>query len=320
MSFRVVLAGPHRDGALPVVRRRKQEHVQVVFRIDCESFANGRLEVRVPGVEVGTHRVAPSADLVPGVRRHVVDVARTRDGVAEELGAGLGTPRHNRRLRRMHVEVARPRVMDVLGQHLLEDLVQPLHVGVLNVARPAARLQQEERIGVERHQIEVLGVPRRKDLHGVGVRAILFHARVRLELLDVADRHGVDERALLRVGVALQGQRLLNRGIRVGRLLGRHRRVQVGAPCPRFAPVADRAVRIALPRFSKRAHRLRLREGIHHLEALVEECLGLFVARGDRPREGAEPGLEQLDRLHVPLLERGRGRCLRTSARCPGQA
>ena len=94
------------------------------------------------------------------------------------------------------------------------------------------------------------------------------------------------------------------RGVGVRRLLGRHRPVQIRAPRPRLAPVADRAVRVALPRLAKRPHRLRLGERVHHLEALVEERLRLLVGRGDRLGERAEPGLEDLNRLGVAVVQR----------------
>ena len=77
--------------------------------------------------------------------------------------------------------------------------------------------------------------------------------------------------------LSLQADRLLRGGVGERRLLGRHRAVQVRAPRPAFAPVADRAVGIALPRFAERAHRVEARERVHHLEALVEKRLRFLV-------------------------------------------
>jgi hypothetical protein len=82
--------------------------------------------------------------------------------------------------------------------------------------------------------------------------------------------------------------------------------------------VADGAFRIALPRLAERPHRLRLGEGVHHLETLIEERLRLPAGRRHRLAEFAETDLEQLDRLRVALVDRGRGRRLSGSSHLPG--
>ncbi len=133
--------------------------------------------------------------------------------------------------------------------------------------------------------------------HGVGVGLVLFLARLDVEILDVADAQRVDERALLRRRLVLQADRLLRGGVREGRLLGRHRAVQVRAPRPAFAPVADGAVGIALPRFAERAHRVEAGERVHHLEALVEKRLRFLVRGGDGAVERAEAGGVERDRV-----------------------
>ncbi len=151
-------------------------------------------EVRVPRLEVGAHRVAPAADLVPGVRRHVVDVAGAGNEAAEELGARLGLAGDHGRLGGVHVEVAGAGVLDVLGEHAFEHLVQPLHVRVVDVARAAARLEQEQRVGVERHRIEVVGILLGHLAHRLGVGLVLLAcASWRSKSFDVAHRHRLDE-------------------------------------------------------------------------------------------------------------------------------
>ena len=193
---------------------------------------------------------------------------------------------------------------NVSRQDAFEHLMQPLNIGIGMVARAAARLEQEERIGIQRGDIEIVRVLRRYFLHRLGIRAILFDPLRGVERLDISHRDRLDERPLLDRGTAGQGQRFARRGIRVWRLVGGHRRVQVRPPRPRLTPVADRAVSVALPCFAERPHRLRLGERVHHLEALVEERLGFHVARRHRPGKRTEAVLEDLDRLGVTLVDR----------------
>ena len=207
-------------------------------------------------------------------------------------------------------------MLDVLGQHALEGGVEPLHVGVGQIAAAAARFHQEQRVGVERAGVEVVGVLLRQLLHGVGVGAVLVAAFGRIEVLHVAHGQGVDERAFLRRGRGAHRHGLLRGGVSEGRLLGDHRAVQIRAPRPGFAPVADGAARVALPRLAERAHRIELGERIHHLEALVEERLGFVVGGGDLAGEGAEAHRIERNRVgyvfrkrqRIGLRARGRGR------------
>ena len=300
--MRVVLARLHRDRALPIHRRRVQQHVQVVRRINGEPFANRRFQIGMPRLEVRADGIAPPPHFVPRVRRHVVDMARARDRLAEKFGARGGTLGDDRRLGGVHVQMTRARMIDVLRKNALEDAVQALHARAGDVAGSTPRLEQEQRIGVQRLSIEIVGVGIGDAAHRLGVRLVLIHSLFRIEFLDVADRHRVDERALFRGRMLfLQRERLPDGGVRVRSLVGAHRSVQVGSPCPRLAPVADGAVRVPLPRFAKRANRFGLGEGIHHLEALVEEGLRLLIRRGYRVGESTEPVLENVDGLCVAL-------------------
>src|SRR5262249_39743561 len=83
--------------------------------------------------------------------------------------------------------------------------------------------------------------------------------------------------------------------------------IEIRPPSPRFAPVADGALRIALPRFAKRTDRFWLGEGIHHLKALVEIGLGLSVFGRDRVLEVAESGFVTLHRLRITLVAGSHG-------------
>src|SRR5688572_1547534 len=131
--------------------------------------------------------------------------------------------------------------------------------------------------------------------HRLGVGLVLFAPLLDIEIFYVAHAERVDEVALLRRRLVLQADRLLRGGIGKRRLLGRHRAVQVRAPRPALAPIADRALRVALPGLAERAHRVEARERIHHLEALVEERLRFLVRGRDRTVERAEPGGEKRD-------------------------
>ena len=175
-QLRVVLPGLHRDRALAVLRGGIEQHVQVVLRIDREAFADRRLQIGMPRFEVCAHRVAPPAHLVPGVRRHVVDVARARDRRGRGTAAQSSRlPRHHRRLRRVHVEVAGAGMMHVLRQDVLQHVVQMLHVRIVDVARAAPRLQQEQRIRVSVAMSRSAGYAAASLLHRLGVGAILLH-------------------------------------------------------------------------------------------------------------------------------------------------
>ena len=231
----------------------------------------------MPGVEVGAHAVGPPADLVPGMRRHVVDVAGPRNPVAEMLRAGGCEAGIDGRLGGVDIEMAGARMADVAVEHAREHPVQPLHVGIGEVTQPAARLEQEQRVRVERHRVQVVRVLLGQPAHGLGVRFVLLAARLRIEVLDVAVRHRLDVRSLLRARAVHPRRRLLDRGVGMRRLERPHRAVQVRTPRPRLAPVADGALRIAFPRLAERPGRFLLGEGVHQREALVEVRLRLGV-------------------------------------------
>ena len=93
--------------------------------------------------------------------------------------------------------------------------MQLVHAGLRVIARAAARLQQKQRVGVERGDVEVVRILAGDPLHRLRVGAILFDALLEVERLDVAHGHRVDERPLLRGRLVTQRQRLARRGVRV---------------------------------------------------------------------------------------------------------
>ena len=246
--------------------------------IDREPLADRGFLVGMPRLEVGANRIAPPPYLVPRVRRHVVDVARAGNRLAEKLRAPRRELGNDRRLGGMHVQVTGAGMVDVFRENPLEHAMQALNARALDVARAPARLEQEQRIGMQRGCVEIVGIRIRDAAHGFGVRLVLLDTLLGIELLHVPHGDRVDECPLFRCRLrVLERLRLLHRGVGVRRLFGVHRGVQVRPPCPRLSPVADGAVRVALPRLAERSDRLGLRKRVHHLEALVEERLRILI-------------------------------------------
>ena len=229
------------------------------------------------------------------------------------LAPGMAVPRYSahaaalpgidRRLGGVDVEVAGAGVLDVAREDAFQHAVQPLDVGVVQVARAPARLEQEQRVAVQGGGVEVVGVALGQRLHRLRIGLVLVAPLRHVEALDVAHRQRVDVVALAGGAVARrrEGHRLLERGIRVGRLRRPHRSVEVRAPGPGLAPVADGAVGVVGPRLAERADRVDLGEGVHQLHALVEELLRLLVVRGDGEGVGSEHAGLVGNRLPVRL-------------------
>ena len=276
----------------------------------------------MPGVETCPHSVTPSADLRPDVRRHVVDVAGAGNRAAEEFGARGGAPRLARRFGDVDVQMARAGMTDVGLQRPLQHADDPLDIRARDVPRACARLEEKQRLGVERCHVEVVRKRIDDRLHGVGVGAVLIRASGRIEALDVTNRHRPNQRTLDRRAVrGGERCRLLNRGVGERGLLGGHGPIQIRPPCPGFTPVADRALRI--PDLASRKDRTAsgLAKAYSQLEPLVEVRLRFAVLGRNRPRERSYRGLVETDfpvergwRCAVLLMLIGR-RGLRLAAR-----
>ena len=228
---------------------------------------------------------------------------------------GRGLARVHGRLGGVHVEMAGAGVLDVLRQHALEHAVQALDVGRVDVAGAAARLEQEQRVAVERDRVEVVrAAPRTPSSSRRRRRAPDPSAFFGFELLDVARSACASMNACSHGSLAL--------ALSAERLLARRRRRTASAPASigpfryepqaqRFAPVADRAAGVALPGGAERAHGVELGERIHHLHALVEERLGFRIGGGDLLGEGAEAHGVDRNRFGDVLRQLGRGRTSR---------
>src|SRR5271170_4684753 len=97
-------------------------------RINGEAFADRRLLVRVPRLNIGTRRISPSAQLIPGMRGHVVEMACSWDLIAQRIGAGLSAARLGSGFGEMDVKVARTHVAGIHGDDPFELFCDALHV------------------------------------------------------------------------------------------------------------------------------------------------------------------------------------------------
>ena len=234
--------------------------------------------------------------LRPCVRRHVVEVAGARYRIAEVLRArhrplGLG-----RQLRRVDVEMTGARVANVTLQRALEH-AQQTH----SLSDPRDRAFRDEAAAGTTLPHTAWRRPDRRDRprqRGSMARAYARSCSTRLAGSKCSTyRTPIASMNAFSFGLACRSAsatRLLNGGIRTRRLVRGHSPVDVRPPGPGFAPVADRALRVALLRFAKRSAGLHLGKGVHQLEALIEVGLRLRVRRGDGPRElpqadGVEP-------------------------------
>ena len=168
-------------------------------------------------------------------------------------------------------------MLRILSERGFEHTMQALDVGRVDIPPAAARLEDEQRVSVKSNCIEVAGILRGNLGHCVGVGLVLLAALGRVEIFHVADAQRLDEGALGGRRLVFQADGLLHGRVGERRLIRGHRAIQVRTPRPAFAPVTNCALGIALGGFAERAHRVETREGVHHLEALVEKRLGFFI-------------------------------------------
>ena len=145
---RETLPGAKRERSLTIHRRREHEHLQVVRGVGHDALALGRLLIRLPCLQAGLHRVAPAADLAPGVRRHVIEMTGSGHRTPEIGGAPFRARRLRRQLCRVDVEMACARMTDVEGERAFEDAQHLEDVRVADVERARTRQQQERRFRV----------------------------------------------------------------------------------------------------------------------------------------------------------------------------
>ena len=141
---------------------------------------------------------------------------------------------------------------DVLGQNALEHCVEALDEGIARVVKRPLRVQEHQRLRIQRPHVEIVRI-RTIDLrHRLTVGAVQHRPGVRIVLLRVPNGHGLDEGLLDRVvGLVDPRHRLPGGLVRTGRVRTTHSAVHEGAAGLRLAPVAHGAVRIPALRFLK---------------------------------------------------------------------
>ena len=164
-----------------------------------------------------------------------------------------------------------------------------LHRGLLDVPAAAPRLEQHQRLAVQRSDVEVVGESLVHVGHGARIGRVELLAHVGVVLGRIPDRHRLDQRALDLVGV-LTGQllRLHDVLVRTRRVVRAHPAVQVRSPGPRFTPETHRAVGVFPLRLAEGSGRAQRGKRVHHLDALVEELLRSRRLRRNGPRQRAE--------------------------------
>ena len=191
------------------------------------------------------------------------------------------------------------------------------------LARAAIRLPVvpgrgvHQRIGKQHADLRILGKPRMRRGHGVGVR-LGKSSLVGRGIARVAGRKSVDQRpfALARVGGARLGVGHRHECRLHGAVF--HRRIDVGAEHERLAPEAHGAARVQRLRLLERPLGFGVVEGIGQAQPLIEVALRHLVIRGDRMAQRAEAlpqrrargvvgaGLGGADQRQLHRLEGGR--------------
>ncbi len=119
----------------------------------------------MPGLRVGANRSTPVAHFIPGVRRHVLDVARCRHRIAEIVCAGQREFRLLAGFRRVDVEVACAGMRDVFVENACEHFMQVNEVRVVDITVTPPLLEQEYRDCVNDGDFVIAGVPVVEHLH-----------------------------------------------------------------------------------------------------------------------------------------------------------
>jgi hypothetical protein len=105
--------------------------------------------------------------------------------------------------------MAGARMSHVFAQHPFEHAMQRLTLGSLTSRVLRRGSSMEQRVGVEREDLEVVRILIGHLAHRLGVGALLIHALGGVEALDVAHRDRVDQRAFHGVGAVAEFLRFL---------------------------------------------------------------------------------------------------------------
>ncbi len=257
----------------------------VTERIDALCVAAAGGEVGVIGLDrplVRDHRVVPAADARVDVRRHVHEVSRTRDQLAQPVGRRDAALRIRRGLDRVHVQVQRAGVVGILRDHRLEggDDLGRVALGLQLRVVVVPGLQVHQRLGVQDLCIGIVG-SRRGKLRGRGRVGFVEWPSIGRRRFRVACSQRLDEGLLARGGLRRELDRALQALPGVG-IVGRvHRRIDVRTEHQRRAPPAHRTLRVELGRLQERAFGAVVVETEGQHQALVEPALHLRLIGRD---------------------------------------
>ncbi len=84
-------------------------------------------------------------------------------------------------------------MVDVFRENPLEHTMETLNARALEITCPAPRLEQKERIRVQRRGVQIVWIRVGDATHGLRVGFVLIDALLGIEFLDIPHGHRVDE-------------------------------------------------------------------------------------------------------------------------------
>src|SRR5882757_8361627 len=96
--------------------------------VDCKGLSYGSFLVGMPSLNICADRIAPTAQPVPSMGGHVVDVTGAGYRISDAVRAGLGSSRLGGRFREVDIEMARADMLAFDREDTFEDTKYSLHV------------------------------------------------------------------------------------------------------------------------------------------------------------------------------------------------
>ena len=283
-------------------RRQDEMHVvgEVALRIEQARAALAELRfVRRGGAEIGVEALAPAADAVPDVARHVHEVAGAGHQALEPGRVRRGALGSVRRLDGVDVEMDRAGVIGIGGErtvlpvaeHPFDEGDHPLRRAFRRapaVAPVIPRAEVHQGVGREQRHVGVLGEARLHGFHGGRIGPV-ERRPVGLRVGRIAARQGLDQRRADVVRAGDEPARFVQDGHRARVGVGLDRIVDVRSEHPGLAPEAQGAGRIERLRGPEGPGRLGVIEGPREPVGLIEIRLRVRLGRsGDGPGQLAE--------------------------------
>ena len=242
----------------------------------------GLVGLNRPGIAEG--RVAIQAEAHIDMRRHMDQMAGTRNQLAQPAGVGQGPVGLGRGFNRVDIVVDSA---DVVGK-ALQDALQSRHelqgVGFgLTVGCPVVpRPDIHQRGRKQGPGVRIVRIALGQATHGLGIGAVQGIAVGAFRLGHIPGGQGFNIGPVVLTGIPGQGDRLLNRGIRLPAAPIIHWRVDIWPQGQGQPPVGHGAAWIDPRHVSKSPNRLGVVEPVHQPQPLVEIALGQFRVCGDR--------------------------------------